>query len=97
MPSKKPTPVKEQTLFTVIDFDNLEVYTNLTAEEVDTTIRQVIDGEHERMSDADLISVVNQKTGKPHTVDMRVEYDLTLDTTQPQFRAKTKTTDTETK
>ena len=94
MPSKKSTPLKEQPLFTLVDFDSLEVYTNLTTEEMHSTIRAVIYGEHDKMTDVDLICIINQTTGQPHTIDTRVEYELSIDTTQPQYRVKTQSTQT---
>lgn len=90
--AKKTNPKKPTVsgpLFTIIDFDNLEYYTNLSKDEVEQVIHDVMENEHPTMCDTDLMSVINQTTGEPLTVETTVEFKLVKDYSQPQFR-KTK-------
>lgn len=86
--AKKSLEKPTGPLFTIIDNDNLEVWTNLTESEVHDIIKQVIDGEHPNMEEAELLTIVNQTTGIPYQVEQRIEYELLVDTSQPQYRKK---------
>lgn len=89
MPRKQSTPKKPTTpgqLFTLVDNDNLEVYTNLSEEVIHSTIREVLDGEHATIEDAEMLTIINQTTGIPYTIEATVEYTLVVDNSQPQYR-----------